>query len=182
MPLRMPPKSLSRPAERQFAAAVCLLAAAFGALLLVGCAPLQPSDEELLARFARHKPEFTKLQTMLVADHGNFMNSRYDEYHDLRTALGIEKFVGDGAAPDGLRFPVATSVDTFQLTHGSTKGYAWLPHPPDVLAAARPSPSFGVTDLLDGQHLPKRPYIMALRHIEGPWYLYLDNDPFRPSW
>jgi hypothetical protein len=152
------------------------------AVLLAACAPAEPSDQVLLDRFARHKPQFEKLQTMLVADHGNYMNRRYDTYQKLRLDLGLQKFVGNGIPPTGLRFPAAMSDDTFQLTHGSTKGYAWLPHPPDVLAAAQASPSFGVTDDLDGQHLPKRPYIMALRHIEGPWYLYLDNDPFRSNW
>jgi hypothetical protein len=152
------------------------------AVLLAGCAPAEPSDQVLLDRFARHKPQFVQLQRMLVADHGVYMNRRYDTYNGLRQELGIQKFVGNGVPPTGLRFPVATSVDTFELTRGTTKGYAWLPHPPEILAAARPSPSFGVTDDLDVQRLPKHPYIMALRHIEGPWYLYLDNDPFRPDW
>ena len=164
-------RKISRPAA--------ILAAA---VLLVGCAPAQPPDRVLLDRFAEHKPEFEQLQKMLVADRGAYMNSRFDTYNHLRVELGIQKFVGDGVPPHGLRFPVATSLDTFQLTHGGTKGFAWLPHSPQVLAAAGPSPSFGVTDDLDVQRLPKRPYIMALRHIEGPWYLYLDNDPFRPSW
>ena len=152
------------------------------ALLLAGCAQAPPSDRVLLDRFAEHKPQFEQLQKMLVADRGVYMNSHFDTYNKLRLQLGIQKFVGDGVPPDGLRFPVAISDDTFQLTHGETKGYAWLPHPPEVLAAARPTPNFGITDDLDVQHLPKKPYIMALRHIEGPWYLYLDNDPFRPSW
>ena len=152
------------------------------AVFIAGCAPSQPADSVLLDRFARHKPQFAQLQKMLVADRGVYMNSRYYTYRSLREELGIQKFIGNGIPPTGLRFPVATSLDTFQLTHGSTKGYAWLPHPPEVLAAARPSPSFGITDDLDVQHLPKRPYIMALRHIAGPWYLYLDNDPFRPYW
>jgi hypothetical protein len=168
-----------RPSARSLACAVAILA---GAALLLGCAQAQPSDRVLLDRFAQHKPQFDQLQKMLVADHGVFMNRHFDTYQQLRQQLGLEKFVGNGVPPTGLRFPAATSLDTFQLTHGSTKGYAWLPHPPEVLAAAGPSPRFGVTDDLDGQHLPKRPYTMALRHIEGPWYLYLDNDPFRPYW
>ena len=160
----------------------CFAAILAGAVLLLGCAQAPLSDRVLLDRFAQHKPQFEQLQSMLVADHGVFMNRRFDTYEKLRQELGIEKFVGTGIPPAGLRFPAATSLDVFQLTHGSSKGYAWLPHPPEVLAAAGPDPRFGVTDDLDAQHLPKRPYIMALRHIEGPWYLYLDNDPFRPNW
>jgi hypothetical protein len=152
------------------------------AVLLAGCAHAPPTDQVLLDRFAQHKPQFEQLQKMLVADRGIYMNSRFDTYQQLRIELGIQNFIGNGIPPTGLRFPVATSIDTFQLTHGGTKGYAWLPHPPEVLAAATSSPSFGVTDDLDGKKLPKRPYIMALRHIDGPWYLYLDNDPFRPTW
>ena len=152
------------------------------ALFLAACAPAEPSDSVLLARFAQHKPQFEQLQKMLVADRGMYMNRRFDTYQQLRLELGLQNFIGTGIPPTGLRFPAAMSVDTFQLTHGSTKGYAWLPHPPEELAAAQASPSFGVTDDLDAQHLPKHPYIMALRHIEGPWYLYLDNDPFRPNW
>jgi hypothetical protein len=173
------PPTSPAPGRARLAGPAALLAAA---VLLLGCAPAQPPDSVLLARFARHKPQFVQLQQMLVADHGPYMNRRYDTYENLRRELGIEKFVGNGVPPTGLRFPVATSLGTFELTHGSTKGYAWLPHPPEVLAAAVSSPSFGVTDDLDGQRLPRRPYIMALRHIEGPWYLYLDNDPFRPYW
>ena len=172
-------------------------------LLLLTAAPRplhagRPATEgELVERYSNHRGEFQRLATLLSAQGGNVFGPRYGEWAQLKQEVGIRTFQGTGGQSQlGLRFPVVLRTDLFEFTRGATRGYAWLPNPPALLAAeservhrrrGEPPTLFIYTD--PRQPLPNSPpragrgqYAIALRRIEGPWYLYADNGPFHAGW
>lgn len=158
----------------------------------------RPATEgELVERYSAHREEFRQLAALLAAQGGNVFGPRYGEWARLKQEVGIRTFQGTaGQNRLGLRFPVVLRTDLFQFTRGATRGYAWLPNPPALLAAeservhrqrGEPPTLFVYTD--PRRPLPAAPpragrgqYAVALRRIEGPWYLYADNGPFHAGW
>lgn len=179
--------------------AALLLAAV---LLLLPAAPRlragrPPTEGELVERYATHRDEFRQLAALLTAQGGNVFGPRYGEWARLKGQVGIRTFQGTGGQNRlGLRFPAVLRTDLFQFSRGATRGYAWLPNPPALLAAesdrvhrqrGEPPTLFVYTD--PRRPLPPSPpragrgqYAIALRRIEGPWYLYADNGPFHAGW
>lgn len=156
-----------------------------------------PTEGELIERFSTRREEFRRLDALLSRQGGVVFGPRYGEYARLKEAVGIRTFQGTGGQQKlGLRFPVVLRTDLFQFTRGGTRGYAWLPNPPALLAAesgrvhrlrGEPETVFLYTG--PRQPLPETPpradrgqYSIALRRLEGPWYLYADNGPFHAGW
>ena len=174
----------------------------FAAVLLLTAAPRlhaarPPSEGELVERYSAHREEFRRLATLLATQRGSVFGPRYGEWARLKQEVGIRTFQGTGGQNQlGLRFPVVLRTDLFQFTRGATRGYAWLPNPPALLEAesgrvnralGRPETRFVYTD--PRRPLPPSPpradrgqYAIALRRLEGPWYLYADNGPFHAGW
>lgn len=183
------------------AARPLLLAALAVAGLLLGPAPRlpaapPPTDAALLARYGERRAEFRQLAALLAAQGGSVFGPRYGEWARLKTSLGLKTFQGTGGQNRlGLRFPVALRTDLFQLTRGATRGFAWMPNPPALLQAesdrahrfaGEPPARFLFTDprgpTPPAPRASRGQYAVTLRRIEGPWFLYQDNNPFHSGW
>jgi len=151
-----------------------------------------PSDAELIARFRAQKAEFNRLVDYLNKSNAKVFGPGYREYSALKESLGIKRFYVTDRGQAAYRFPVYLRPPVMQYLRGYTKGYAWLPltkdfphYPGEAFMVDPGEPRtnwmFSTGDL--GQFkIPRDGYNIALRHIEGPWYIYADNNPYRRSW
>jgi hypothetical protein len=151
-----------------------------------------PSDAELIARFRAQKAEFNRLVEYLNKTNAKIFGPGYREYSSLKESLGVKRFYVTDRGPAAYRFPVYLRPPVMQYLRGYTKGYAWLPlsknfphYPGEIYMVDPEEPKthwmFAPGDL--GQFkVPRDGYNVALRHIEGPWYIYADNNPYRHSW
>lgn len=170
--------------------------ALFCSLLLLpssfASAASNPSDEELIARFRDRKADFEKLVAYLIKTNAKVAGPGYSEYAGLRTSLGIKRFYVTDRGEPAFRFPVYLRPPVIQYFKGFTKGYAWLPltknfphYPGDIFMVDPDEPRTNwlfAPGNLDKFRIPSEGYSVVLRHIEGPWYLYTDNNPYRRSW
>jgi hypothetical protein len=151
-----------------------------------------PSDEELINRFHAQRKEFNQLVDYLNRTNTRVMGVAFGEYSALKQSLGIKRFYVTDRGPAAYRFPVYLRPPLIQYLRGYTKGYAWLPmtsnfpHYPGAIYMVDPeepptSWAFAPGNL-DQYKIPRNGYTVVLRHIEGPWYIYADNNPYRHSW
>jgi len=157
-------------------------AAAFVIVLLVAReAAAPPSDASMLRHFERHEATFEKLVTMAGADKGLV---RVDEDWTLpaRTqSVGVSgerlavyrKLLRDAGTPRGFKVSQdAVGYDFYFWLRGSAvsadvqKGFAY-----------RASPPPGIVQNLDGIRADPGKYLIAYRHIRGPWYLFYEFIP-----
>ncbi len=151
-----------------------------------------PSDAELIARFRAQKGEFNRLVEYLNKTNAKIFGPGYRDFSALKESTGIKRFYVTDRGQAAYRFPVYLRPPVIQYLRGYTKGYAWLPmtanfpHYPGAIYQVDPDEPkthwmFAPMDL-DHFNLPRDGYAVALRHIEGPWYIYADNNPYRRSW
>lgn len=138
-----------------------------------------PSDEVLLERFTEHRQEFEELLGMLKEDRElervgpkdsypdpapkGITAARLKRYRQLMRVCGLDSGVSrsrNGRAADSYWFDV---VYTGSALTSDERGYVFAKDPPGP-----------VFDSLDGDAAVGR---LALRHIEGDWYLYRLYDP-----
>ncbi len=151
-----------------------------------------PSDAELITRFRAQKAEFNRLVEYLNKSNAKIFGPGYREYSDLRQSLGIKRFYVTDRGPAAYRFPVYLRPPVMQYLRGYTKGYAWLPmtknfphYPGEIYMVDPGEPKTNwmfAPGNIDQFNVPRDGYNIALRHIEGPWYIYADNNPYRRSW
>ena len=173
--------------RRLFPLLLCL-----GLIAPLARAERTPSDEELIARFRAQRKEFNQLVDYLNKTNTRIFGPGYREYADLKASLGIKRFYVTDRGQAAYRFPVYLRPPLMQYLRGYSKGYAWLPmvqnfpHYPGAAYMVDPDEPrtnwMFAPGSLDQFKLPRDGYHVALRHIEGPWYLYADNNPYRRSW
>ena len=151
-----------------------------------------PSDEELIAQFRLQKPEFTRLVGYLVKTNAKVFGPGYSEYSSLKTSLGIKRFYVTDRGQAAFRFPVYLRPPVIQYVKGYTKGFAWLPlvknfphYPGEIYMVDPEEPKTNwlfAPGSLDQYRIPREGFSVVLRHIEGDWYIFADNNPYRRSW
>ena|SRR5947209_1968369 len=139
------------------------------------CASKHKSDQEMIAQFQAHKSEFNQLLDMLQADKGlkyfargftlpvtpdsgDISPERRQEYQKLFSKLGLEGI--SDLTDNGSRNEVWFSTSIPGVKQSTFKNYAYVVQPSKEVVA----------DLDQGASKLK-PY----RHIEGHWYLALDD-------
>lgn len=150
--------------------------------LLVGCKdpfegqPHLP-DDQLIANFQAHKPEFERLRLMILEDKGltrvdvdwtqpndpttiGVTPERIAEYRRLFTQLGLAR--GFSAYRHDIEFLASCQG---WVASGSSKGYLYKAKPPLTLE-----------DNLDQYSSQERAVGYGYRKIEGSWYLYFEAD------
>ncbi len=159
----------------------------------LGFAAGAPSDAEMIALFNARKADFEKLRTYLIQTNTKVFGPRYGEYLELRKSLGVKRFYVTDRGQPAFRLPVYVAPPWTRFTAGLSKGYAWLPptkdfphYPGEVFMV---DPSEPKTQWLFGNDLSKfsapsasSAYVVLLRKIEGDWYIFADNNPYRKSW
>ena len=151
-----------------------------------------PSDAEMIQLFKRHKAEFEKLRAYLIKTNTKIFGPGYRDYAALKAELGIKKFYVTDRGQAAFRFPVYLHPPMTQYFDGYTKGYAWLPltknfpHYPGEIYMVDPSEPrtnwIFAPGGLDKVKVPSGGYNVVLHRIEGDWYIYADNNPYRRSW
>ncbi len=169
-------------------AALALLAAMV--VLLRACD--HPSDSRLLRQFREHRVQLEALVTMFEGDRGltdvgqcywaaladpsraGVSAARLADYNRLLAAAGAHCCAADedqprASATDGAAEPkdpiwIVVSAHGW-VNSGSSKGFFYSDRPPS---------DFEVVPRLDHASGHGSPAWTLLRHIDGPWYLYLD--------
>ena len=140
------------------------------------------SDEELIANFHSHRPEFDRLLQMINEDQGllrvddswtspenpqavGISRERIDAYHGLFRRAGIPRGFSAFQTRDFIEF-IASAQGL--VVSGSSKGYLYATEPPPRLV-----------DDLDNYRPQDKGLSRAFpvfRHIEGNWYLFFEAD------
>ncbi len=165
--------------------------------LLLALSPLTlaaaPSDEAMIAQFRARRADWERLREYLVQTNTKVAGPGYGAYLELRKSLGAKRFYVTDRGQTAFRFPTYLLTGWTQFTPGSSKGYAWLPPTPGFpnypgakyqVDPEEPPTTWRILPSLDRAGLPfgKGNYTVAIRRIEGDWYLYVDNNPYRHSW
>jgi hypothetical protein len=146
--------------HRQPAVAAGLAAASLVVVVLAaaGAAGLLPggslkSDDELIATFSQHGPEFTEAMAE-YEDHSRVDNA-------LLRRLGVDPLTVWKDQDGVVYLPVSTEG---LAVSGADKGYAYSEKPLTPLV-----------DRTDGYHGGDGSGFLVFRHIRGPWYVYYDR-------
>ncbi len=151
-----------------------------------------PSDGEMIAKFRERKADFEKLRTYLVKTKAKVFGPGYGEYSDLKKSLGVKKFYVTDRGQTAYRFPTYLQPPWTQFLPGMSKGYAWLPPTANfpnyegaiyMIDPTEPKTEWSLAPSLDAfSPSGNKRYTIVLKRIEGDWYLYADNNPYRHSW
>ena len=146
----------------------------------------------MIALFKRHKADFEKLRAYLIRTNTKIFGPGYRDYAALKAELGIKRFYVTDRGQAAYRFPVYLHPPMTQYFDGYTKGYAWLPltknfphYPGEVYMVDPDEPKTNwifAPGGLDRYKVPSGGYNVVLHRIEGDWYIYADNNPYRRSW
>lgn len=170
-----------------------LLAGLAGLFLLVSPAVAgPPSDAAMIAQFRERKAEFEKLKDYLIKTNTKVFGPGYGEYAALRKSLGIKRYYVTDRGTAAFRFPTYLAPAWIQYLPSTSKGYAYLPPTPNfpnypgapyMVDPNEPKTQWFTAETLD-TFKPAMPnkYFIVIRRIEGNWYLYADNNPYRRSW
>jgi hypothetical protein len=182
--LRQPAASVAARPEQKILLLGLLLGipAAFLVLVLIAREAVEPpSDSAMLRHFERQQTTFERLVKMADADKGLV---RVDEGWTMppdTQDIGVSRerlaayrgLLREAGTPRG--FKVSSEdpgYDFYFWLRGSaisddaTKGFAYRANPPS-----------GIVRTLDGIRVDPGKYLIAYRHIRGPWYLFYEFTP-----
>jgi len=158
-----------------FVVAVATIAVSLGA-----CGARRPSDQEIIAQFKAHRAQIDTLMEMMRTDQVlmrvddnwtdpadpttvGISHARIAEYREILETVGWPR----GFYYDPKSGCVSFIAWTVGLTgSGASKSVVYMPENPTPLV-----------DDLDAYHPPPgQGYLLAYRHLEGPWYLQIDGN------
>lgn len=169
------------------------LGALLCALLLVPTAfAAPPTDEAMIADFKARRADFEKLKDYLLKTNTKVFGPGYGEYAALRKSLGIKRYYVTDRGTAAFRFPTYLAPSWIQYLPSTSKGYAYLPPTPNfpnypgapyMVDPNEPKTQWFTAETLNTfKPAGPRKYFVVIRRIEGNWYLYCDNNPYRRSW